>query len=79
MERELDCSGAWTKSFVHLTRPTDATSLIDDEELRHHMQVFMVKNVEVEHIRNVLGGISVEPGGDNDLALGIHQHGVLPS
>ena len=53
--------------------------LINDKELPHHVQVFMVKNVAVEHIRNGFGGVGVKSGGDDDLALGIHQHRVLPA
>lgn len=53
--------------------------LINDEELSHHAQVFVIKDVAVEHIWSVFSGIRVESGDDNDIAFFIHQHGVFPS
>ena len=53
--------------------------LVDDDELPHHAQVLVVEYVAVKHIRSVFSGISIESGDDNDLAFGIHQHGVLPT
>ncbi len=61
-------------------RPRQLTNLlINDEELSHHAQVFVIKDVAVEHIWSVFSGIRVESGRDNDLAFVIHQHGVLPT
>lgn len=53
--------------------------LINDEELSHHAQIFVIKDVAVEHIWRVFSGIRVESGDDNDLAFVIHQHSVLPT
>ena len=52
---------------------------VDDEKLPHHDQVLVIENVAVEHVWNVFSGIGVESGCDDDLTLGIHQHGVLPT
>ena len=56
-----------------------ACVLLNDYELPHHAQVFMIENVAVEHIRSVFSGISIKAGGDDDLAVRVHPHGVLPT
>ena len=54
-------------------------ALLNDYELPHHAEILMVKDVAVEHVGSVFSGIAIESGGDNDLTVGIHQHGVLPT
>jgi len=49
--------------------------LINDEELPHHAQILVIKNMAVEHVRDFCSGIRIESGGDNDLTFGIRQQG----